>query len=765
MTAENKVKTPEQHPFATDRAISKLEEDQLNRSHFANQLASSLSSWSGNDSLVVAIYGKWGDGKTSVKNLLTHSLQKESKQPVEILEFNPWQWSHSSNLVDSFFRELRTILLKDKDKNRSLIKKWERYSSYLSVAKDFLSPIVDNIKTIVQLASFVCILFGFWSYSAIVIGFILLLAGNSVKFLSWIADLYLRFKKIDQPSESLEEIKKALSNELESTQKIFLIIVDDIDRLNPDEVKDIFTLIKANADFPKMIYLTLFQRDIVEKSLETHGIYSGREYLEKIIQVGIDLPGTPPDGIHNILFKKLDELLDKYADSQTFDQGRWRQLFNEGISFYFKNLRDVNRFISSLSFQLGALYRNKELEVNFIDLVGVEVLRLYETEVYKSLFENKDVMTESSSSGLSARSNEAKKEQVLAVIKKTISGNEGYVKQIIEVLFPNTKYAWSNYHVNVSNENFVNRQICHPDRFNRYFSFFMTENDFSEHEYQEFLQSTADYEKLIALFARYREAGRLNAFIGKLEFYKQLVPAENANDFLKAIFALGDIASDEHKGIFHTSPFTTLNRVVTWYLKKKEFNTNRGEVFKKAVKETPGFVLPIQELHDEWERRNEEQYPDIYSLKPEDKEDAKQLLLEKIQEVKDTDSFKNNSQIFRLLWTWQKFEPEEVTKWLDENLKSDEFFVDFCNRLMSKSISSNGYNTKTNHYLPTDSLKTLFSNPKQIVARLMVLRPKFSEQPEYKNLFGSLKRALEILNDPEKFKNRFDMYGDDQDDD
>lgn len=765
MTTEQKIQPHENHPFATDRAISKIEEDQLNRSHFADQLASSLSSWSGNDSLVVAIYGKWGDGKTSVKNMLAQCLQKNSNNCIEILEFNPWQWSHSNNLADSFFRELRSILLKDKDQNRNLIKKWERYSAYLNVARDFLSPIVDNIKTIVQLASFIFIIFGFWNYTAIVIGLILFAAGNSVKFLSWIAELYLRFKKIDQKSESLEDIKKELSRELESSQKTFLIVVDDIDRLNPDEVKDIFTLIKANADFPKMIYLTLFQRDIVEKSLETNGIFSGHDYLEKIIQVGIDLPGTPPDGIHHILFKKLDELLEKYADSQSFDQGRWRQLFNEGIGYYFKNLRDVNRFISSLSFQLGALYKNNELDVNFIDLVGIEVLRLHETEVYKTLFENKDVMTESSSSGLRARSNDEKKEQILNVIKKAVAGNDDYVKQIIEVLFPNTKYAWSNYHANVSNENFVNRQICHPDRFNRYFSFFMAEGDFSEHEYQEFLQSTADYEKLMALFNGYYQSGRLSAFVGKLEFYKQMVPAENAHAFLTAIFALGDMVSDEYKGAFHTSPFTTLNRVVTWYLKKKEFNNTRSEIFKKAVKETVGFTLPIQDLHDEWERRNEAQYPEIYSLKAEDKEDAKNLLLEKVQAVKDADAFRNSPQIFRLLWTWQKFEPNEVTKWLDENLKSDEFFVHFCNRLMNKSFTSSGYNTKTHHYLSTDSLNTLFSDPKQIVARLMILRPKFNDLPHYKNLFGALNKAMEILNDPEKFKNRFNMYDDDLDED
>lgn len=69
-----------------------------------------------------------------------------------------------------------------------------------------------------------------------------------------------------------------------------LIGIDDLDRLTADEVRLVFQLIKANADFPNLVYLTLFQRDIVEGNLEKAKSGSGKDFLEKVVQVGFDVP-------------------------------------------------------------------------------------------------------------------------------------------------------------------------------------------------------------------------------------------------------------------------------------------------------------------------------------------------------------------------------------------------------------------------------------------------------------------------------------------
>ena len=69
-----------------DHAINGRDEDRLQRSGFADGLAGTIASWSGDDSLVLAIYGRWGSGKTSLKNMVLETLG--GKWPV--VQFNPW---------------------------------------------------------------------------------------------------------------------------------------------------------------------------------------------------------------------------------------------------------------------------------------------------------------------------------------------------------------------------------------------------------------------------------------------------------------------------------------------------------------------------------------------------------------------------------------------------------------------------------------------------------------------------------------------------
>ena len=62
----------------------------------------------------------------------------------------------------------------------------------------------------------------------------------------------------------------------------------------------IFQLIKANTDFPNVIFLLLFQKDIVEKKL-TDNTQSGENYLEKIIQIPFIIPQIQLKQVHSFI--------------------------------------------------------------------------------------------------------------------------------------------------------------------------------------------------------------------------------------------------------------------------------------------------------------------------------------------------------------------------------------------------------------------------------------------------------------------------------
>ena len=81
------------HPFSVDRPITSCAEDLLGRSGFAESIAAAIKGWTGNDSLVIALYGSWGSGKTSIKNMTVEALRSSEETCPLIVEFNPWQWA------------------------------------------------------------------------------------------------------------------------------------------------------------------------------------------------------------------------------------------------------------------------------------------------------------------------------------------------------------------------------------------------------------------------------------------------------------------------------------------------------------------------------------------------------------------------------------------------------------------------------------------------------------------------------------------------
>lgn len=101
-------KTPK-HLFSSNRPITSFAGDLLGRSEFAESLALAIKGWTGNDSLVIALYGPWGSGKSSIKNMALESLRKSKGECPYIVEFNPWQWAGQEQLAEAFFQEIGAV--------------------------------------------------------------------------------------------------------------------------------------------------------------------------------------------------------------------------------------------------------------------------------------------------------------------------------------------------------------------------------------------------------------------------------------------------------------------------------------------------------------------------------------------------------------------------------------------------------------------------------------------------------------------------------
>ncbi|MEE8875472.1 P-loop NTPase fold protein [Pseudomonas helleri] len=90
--------------FTDDRPIAKHQQDLLGRSRFAKSLSETITSWKDQESLVIALMGAWGSGKSSIKNLVIEDFKNVPGH--EVIEFNPWEWAGQEKLSATFFDEV-----------------------------------------------------------------------------------------------------------------------------------------------------------------------------------------------------------------------------------------------------------------------------------------------------------------------------------------------------------------------------------------------------------------------------------------------------------------------------------------------------------------------------------------------------------------------------------------------------------------------------------------------------------------------------------
>ena len=119
MQSDSAEKSSLESYLSADRPIKTKKEDSLKRARFSEALAKVIQGWRKKPSLVIGLYGEWGSGKSSIKNMVIETLNAEGTQPLSIVEFSPWQVSGQDLLAENFLREIGQALGKlaapDKD--------------------------------------------------------------------------------------------------------------------------------------------------------------------------------------------------------------------------------------------------------------------------------------------------------------------------------------------------------------------------------------------------------------------------------------------------------------------------------------------------------------------------------------------------------------------------------------------------------------------------------------------------------------------------
>lgn len=328
--------------YSSDSPIYEQEHDRFSRWSFSERISQVISRRSDPSSIVIGLYGIWGDGKTSVLNFIEKSL--EADENVLCIKFNPWRFGTEDDLLTGFFFDIAEVL------DVKLIKKGDQLKDLL---KTFL-PSAGNV----------------------------LLPGAGDAIGSFISGL------------GLNELKKRIESELETAKKRILILIDDIDRLEKTEIHALFRLVKLTANFKYTSYILAFDKDVVAASLQDRYSSSaenaGEAFLEKIIQVPLHLPAVEKRVLREFCFQGVNEALEIAGIQLTEQQVQeFVRDFSGAFDDCLTTARKAKLYGNILMFSLPIL----QGEVNPVDLMLVEGIRVFCPSLYEVLRTNKPLFS------------------------------------------------------------------------------------------------------------------------------------------------------------------------------------------------------------------------------------------------------------------------------------------------------------------------------------------------------------------------------------
>ncbi len=706
--AEAATEPDRAHPVAfltADRPIERLDDDLLGRRGFAETLAKVLTAWQGKDSLVIALYGNWGSGKSSIKNMALDSLTRLAKTKANtpvVINFNPWEFSNRGQLVEAFFREVGASIGRADGRKRfqKLAAKFREYGVYLTSGASILGAFRKPLTALLLVAAAITGAGYFLPsgmFRAITLGLAIVFLAL-VGVLNWAGSIARSISEIlqaraDSKQMSAEERKDELKRLLAANPRTFLVVMDDIDRLSKEEVRELLQVVKSNADFPKMIYLLLGQRDILEKSLEALAPVSGREFLEKIVQVPFDVPDVERSRVQEVLFKGLDLILAAPHLEKRFDEGRWANVFLSGVQNYFSSLRDVRRYLGVLAFHFELLRSGGSSEVNPIDLIALETLRVFEPDVYARMPLEKATLTQRVGAPLSTPAGEEeRKHRFQELLKLSAEPNRGRVESILVELFPQTSPLVSDQHRYQDDEGWIrDLRVCAPGIFDRYFQFAIPRGELSQADLDRILDNAGDRNELVEIFDSLRERGLLADALDRLEAYKQKLDLANAKPFVTALFDIGDTLPEGKEGWFVTEPGMHAVRIIHWYLKTDPDKGHRAEILEAAIRDTRGLYLPVMKVSIESDGQGGRKDVDAFLVENSRVRPLQVLCLTKIQAAAKDGRLAGHTKMLYILYRWKEWaDPEEARRWVDELTKEPKGLVAFLGACTQKIRTAGG---------------------------------------------------------------------------
>lgn len=599
--------------YFSDQPIMHKAQDRFNRAGFAARIAETLASRVDPSSIVIGLYGPWGDGKTSVLEMMQETLSQYKK--ITTVRFNPWHFQREEVLLRGFFATLAEAMGKSlpskKEKVGELL---EKYGSLLSLGTLTLGGLVE------------------------------INPGDAAKNVGAALS-----------NVGLDELRKRIEAFLDESGTRIVVLIDDIDRLDREETHAIFKLVKLSASFRHTSYVLAFDDNVVSAALGERygagGAAAGRAFLEKIVQVPLNLPPADEQSLFTLAMEGVEVSLNQAGIVLTQAQvDAFIRHFSDGLRPRLDTPRQAKLYTNALMFAVPLL----KGEVSIVELMLVEGIRIFYPKLYAGIRDNPhlfmrseerrersdqgpnplDVLLEQCMPNLSQTEREIVKSRLLVPLFPRV-GNMGYGGEWEQI--------WER-----------EQRICSANYFKRYFTYGIPIGDVSDAQITVFVTALAlanDPEKR-ALLQPFAANSAIPRLISKCRQRAALLPLDQAKALATALAHSGDLLPRERGMMVMGGTMMQAAILIADLLRIVPAGTQRQEEAERIIR----FATPLGFSVEcfSWIRHYESR-PDNERLLPDDGETPLQEILAARIEAENEQEplyFSLQKDAKRLYWIW-----------------------------------------------------------------------------------------------------------------
>jgi hypothetical protein len=554
----------QQNSYNTDLPVVKEDEDKLQRFAFSKRIAETIINRHDKDCLVIGIYGSWGEGKTSVLNFIEGQI--EDHPGILVLRFNPWRYHNEDALLKNFFVGIAKKVGFKADKPINLFAnrliKWGKLSKIVKFDLEKGASVSIDMSEI----------------------------GTALS------------------DPDIEKLKKRIEGKLIESSKKLVVFIDDIDRLDKEEVHSIFRLVKLTADFKNTTYILSFDDAVVAKAIgDKYGINSegaGAIFLEKIIQVPLRLPLARPFALNELCYSLMQKTF--VANDVEFDEEankRYGYNFSTNILPRLKNPRLAIRYNNAISFAIPLL----KGEANLVDLLLMEAIKIFYPPYYIFIRDNAEIFVQSYQlkdiyKGKDEQKTSKWKEAIQGIMPGLNDKEREAIHELLIDLFPVIKSVLKGGDNSLDELKFETRnkekRINVPQYFDRYFSYAVYKGEISDIDFEGFIDSVNSLSsedignKLIELI----EKSNSSKLIYKLRLIEKYLPWEKGGKLIEVISDKTDIFSKEKKEgrLSINSPFEEVIIFVATLIKEQSENDDIFAFCEKLMMDSLEFTFAYQ---------------------------------------------------------------------------------------------------------------------------------------------------------------------------